>query len=82
MVREPRSYSSIGDPMFRPEDYIIRCERYGIPQARHRLIIFGIRDDIKLQPELLEQQENNVPVEKVINDLPKYKKRNIKRCGF
>ncbi len=71
MVREPRSYSSIGDPMFRPEDYIIRCERYGIPQARHRVIILGIRDDIKLQPELLEQQENNVTVEQVISDLPK-----------
>lgn len=71
MAREPRAYNSIGDPEFRPRDYIIRCERYGIPQARHRLIIVGIRDDINLQPELLEQQGNSFTVEKVINDLPK-----------
>jgi len=71
MAREPRAYSSIGNPEFRLGDYIIRCERYGIPQARHRVIIVGIRDDINLQPELLEQQEYSVAVEKIINDLPK-----------
>lgn len=71
VTREPRAYNSIGDPEFRPEDYIVRCERYGIPQARHRVIIFGIRDDINLQPEILEQQQNNITVESVISDLPK-----------
>ncbi len=36
-----------------PEDYIIRAERYGIPQARHRVILCGIREDIDTIPELL-----------------------------
>lgn len=27
-------------------DYLIKTEKYGIPQARHRVIILGIRDDI------------------------------------
>lgn len=27
-------------------DYLIRSEEYGIPQARHRVIIIGIRDDV------------------------------------
>jgi len=71
VVREPRAFKFVDEPEFLPEDFIIRCERYGIPQARHRVIIFGIRDDINLQPELLEQQENIVAVEKVISDLPK-----------
>ncbi|OPY76624.1 MAG: Modification methylase AplI [Syntrophorhabdus sp. PtaU1.Bin050] len=28
------------------KDYLIRAEKYGIPQARHRVIILGIRDDV------------------------------------
>lgn len=27
-------------------DYLIRCERYGIPQNRHRVILLGIREDV------------------------------------
>ena len=27
-------------------NYLIKTEKYGIPQARHRVIILGIRDDI------------------------------------
>jgi DNA (cytosine-5)-methyltransferase 1 len=26
-----------------PADFLVECERYGIPQARHRLIIVGVR---------------------------------------
>ena len=29
-----------------PRDFIVRSEDYGIPQARHRVIIVGIRNDI------------------------------------
>lgn len=29
-----------------PEDFIIRAENFGIPQARHRVIILGIRKDV------------------------------------
>ena len=27
-------------------DYLIRCEKYGIPQNRHRVILLGVRDDL------------------------------------
>jgi DNA (cytosine-5)-methyltransferase 1 len=52
-------------------DYIIESERYGIPQARHRVVLLGIREDLShIEPEILS------PVEKVslydaLNDLPK-----------
>lgn len=36
-------------------DYIIRAERFGIPQARHRVILLGIRDDIKATPGHLKE---------------------------
>ncbi len=55
-----------------PKDYVIRSEEYGIPQARHRIIIIGIRSDIyKTNPELLAKIEKQVPIDAVIGDLPK-----------
>ncbi len=56
----------------KPEDFVIRSEEYGIPQARHRIIIVGIRSDIyKSNPLLLRKAERQVPIEDVISDLPK-----------
>lgn len=55
-----------------PKDYLIRCEEYGIPQARHRVIIFGIRSDVfKYAPEILKEEPNQVSIEDVIQDLPR-----------
>jgi DNA (cytosine-5)-methyltransferase 1 len=56
--------------VFEPEDFIIRAEKFGIPQARHRLIILGIRSDIEGQPELLEPADE-VSVKAAIGDLPR-----------
>jgi DNA (cytosine-5)-methyltransferase 1 len=42
-----------------PRDFIIRSEEYGIPQARHRVILLGIRDDIEVTPKPLRKQLNN-----------------------
>lgn len=55
----------------KPEDFIVRSEEYGIPQARHRLIILGIRTDIyRSNPKILFKKAH-VFVEDVISDLPK-----------
>lgn len=55
-----------------PEDFIVRCEDYGIPQARHRIIILGIRTDIyNIDPEILEKLEQQVSIDDVIGDLPR-----------
>ena len=56
---------------YAPEDFIIRSEQFGIPQARHRLIILGIRSDIEAQPDLLEPSPE-ASVKSVISD---YRKR-------
>ena len=55
----------------RPQDFVIRAEEYGIPQARHRLIILGIRSDWPLKPKLLEAGKTTVSIEDVIGDLPR-----------
>lgn len=49
---EIRSLVVDGDKL-EPRDYVIKSENYGIPQCRHRVILFGIRSDVvKKTPEL------------------------------
>lgn len=70
LVREPRN-NLFDDPEFEPEDFVIRCENYGIPQTRHRVIILGIREDFyKKQPDILEKR-SPVSIERAIGDLPR-----------
>lgn len=36
-----------------PSDFVIEAERFGVPQGRHRVILFGVRSDVALSvPEL------------------------------
>lgn len=50
-------------------DFIVRCEDYGIPQKRHRVIIVGIRQDHDVSPKLLLKAPG-LSVEEVIGELP------------
>lgn len=61
-----------------PHDFIIRTENYGIPQARHRVILLGVRKDIadKLDDfERLQLIDSKPTVKHVISDLPKLRSR-------
>ncbi len=55
---------------FEPEDFLVRAEKYGIPQARHRVLIMGLRDDFDISPEILTPSKG-VSIAQVIGDLPK-----------
>jgi len=55
---------------FSSADYLIKSEDYGIPQARHRVILFGVREDAgDISPELLSQQDR-VNAGSVLEGLP------------
>ncbi|MFT3722914.1 MAG: DNA cytosine methyltransferase [Hyphomonadaceae bacterium] len=42
----------------RPKDFVVRAEQHGIPQARHRVIIVGLRRDVGgRQPKLGQLQD-------------------------
>ena len=44
-----------------PLDFVIEAERFGIPQGRHRVILFGIRSDVaRSVPELSSSPEEFV----------------------
>ncbi|MFM9913114.1 MAG: DNA cytosine methyltransferase [Methylophilaceae bacterium] len=38
-----------------PRLFVVRAEEYGIPQARHRMFIVGIRSDLDVRPGLLKK---------------------------
>jgi DNA (cytosine-5)-methyltransferase 1 len=76
-------YSLVTDTVFEngmdpksidPRDFVVRSERYGIPQARHRVILLGVREDLDVIPGQLVA----VPGPAVINaigDLPALRSR-------
>lgn len=69
LVKRPDKDMFEGE-IFNPKDFIIRSEEYGIPQTRHRVILLGVRDDIKTTPHLLAPAKQLIPVEKVLRGLP------------
>ena len=69
LVRQPGRLFSEGTQD--PRDFIIRCEQYGIPQARHRVILLGIRSDVKMTPNCLLRPSPQVSVHMVIDKLPR-----------
>jgi len=53
-----------------PRNFVIHSERYGIPQARHRVIILGIRNDIPTHNFAVLQTQPVTPVDSVLVGLP------------
>ncbi len=57
--KEPEEFDTDG-PVFKKEDFILESEKYGIPQARHRVILLGVRADLckgDLKPQILAKEE-------------------------
>lgn len=74
---EIRSFTKRGNSdSLEPSDYLIRSERYGIPQCRHRVILLGVRKGQGMpQHQLLEPVSRPVTVRQTINDLPRVRSR-------
>jgi DNA (cytosine-5)-methyltransferase 1 len=62
-----------------PSRFIIQAERHGIPQARHRLIVLGVRSDLAGMPGPVRNGEEAVGMWKVIGDLPRIRSRLSQR---
>jgi len=52
-----------------PRLFIVRAEEYGIPQARHRMFIVGIRSDLNVRPGVLKKMAAPT-VQETIGSLP------------
>lgn len=55
-----------------PRDFVIRAERYGVPQKRHRVILLGIREDLDAAPVPL-QPRGPVTLHDAIANLPAFR---------
>ncbi|EKB1950892.1 DNA cytosine methyltransferase [Vibrio parahaemolyticus] len=67
------------NPSYDSADFLIKAEDYGVPQARHRVILLGVREDINKVPRTLVPNESKVTVEQVLADLPKLRSGFSKR---
>ncbi|MEX2409890.1 MAG: DNA cytosine methyltransferase, partial [Candidatus Paceibacterota bacterium] len=52
-------------------DYLIKSEKYGIPQKRHRVILLGLKKGINHSGKYLTPISGEVNLKKVIDSLPK-----------
>jgi DNA (cytosine-5)-methyltransferase 1 len=63
------------DSETRPSDYVVRSEEHRIPQARHRMILLGVRKDIAKKPTSLRVYRDRIRMWAAICDLPRLRSR-------
>ena len=64
------------------KSFVVRAERYGIPQARPRVFVLGVRHDVRRVPRRLRPAGGNAPtVWQAIGDLPRIRSK-ISRGDF
>lgn len=70
-VKEPDAYDKKGFPLYDDNNkFLIKSEKYSIPQRRHRVILLGIREDVKVDAiDTLVEQEG-ICLDSVIGNLP------------
>jgi len=54
-----------------PNSFLVHSEKHGIPQARHRVFVVGVREDIPEQPRSLQRVPSGPDCFSAIRDLPK-----------
>lgn len=72
LVQAPRKFDAAGNPLFEPQDFVIRSEQFGVPQTRHRVILLGMREDLWTSAvPTLEPKTRQIPILQVLQGLPK-----------
>ena len=72
--------SGMPEEAIEPSNYIIRAEDHGIPQARHRVILLGVSNDLDLTDLEHKLVRSRGPsVEQTIGQLPRLRSR-ITKC--
>ena len=71
LASEPK-YDENGEPFYENDtDFLIKSEKYGVPQRRHRVILLGIREDIDHNEQYLDTANKEITLRSVIDQLPK-----------
>lgn len=56
---------------YESRDFVIRAEKYGIPQARHRVFILGVKASLAYEHDILKETPGQISINDAIKDLPK-----------
>ncbi|MBT6053389.1 MAG: DNA cytosine methyltransferase [Candidatus Scalindua sp.] len=76
-------YSLVSETIKNDSDFLIKSENYGVPQKRHRVILLGVRKDIKYKPEVLQIKHNRITLKEIIGQLPRIRSGiNREYLGF
>jgi DNA (cytosine-5)-methyltransferase 1 len=73
----PRKATGLFDSILEPQDFLVSSEEFGVPQARHRVIVIGIRRDLaerikmKIKFPLLAPNSERSTVRHVLGGMPK-----------
>ncbi len=60
-----------GKLKFAARDFIVQCENYGLPQARHRVILLGVRKDLNPPTKYLEKVKSQETFTQAVKNLPR-----------
>nr|WP_321487623.1 DNA cytosine methyltransferase [uncultured Draconibacterium sp.] len=70
-VKEPDEYDKMDFPIYHNDsDFLIKTEKYGVPQRRHRVILLGIRKDIDFNEHETLIPSEEISLDEVIGSLP------------
>jgi len=71
-IYSPVKEGDVASSQLKPEDFIVECEKFGIPQSRHRVILLGVREDLDVNlAGILKPSPAPVSAGEVLDDLPK-----------
>lgn len=70
-IKYPNGFDREGFPLYNNDkDFLIKTEKYSVPQRRHRVILLGIREDFNFNMFNTLDQKEEVKLKQVIDDLP------------
>lgn len=78
----PNAYNESGSPIYKREnDFVVNASDYGVPQARKRVILLGVKTQYGKVDTVLTKNNNAPSTKDVIGDLPKLRSSLSKRSG-
>jgi len=72
LVEPAVEFEANGRPLFADPDFVIKCENHGIPQARHRVILLGIKNQSdKVTAIRVLKKRRKISTNTIITGLPR-----------
>jgi len=71
LSRDTAGFDLFGAPEHGASDYLVDCEKYGIPQARQRVLLLGVLSPVRADPQVLIPSLDSPTVHDALSDLPR-----------